>query len=192
MNTTEIKIGGLGGQGVILAGMIIGRAASIYQAKHATLTQSFGPEARGSACSASIVVADDPVEYPYVTHPNILVVMSQEACTRFAPEMAPGGLLLHEAELVKPGELPQGVEQYGIPATRIAEQLHRRMVANIVMVGFFTAVTGLLTLEAARGSVEGSVPAGTENLNLNAFDKGYEFGKELLGGENPRLATASA
>ena len=134
MDITEVKTGGLGGQGIILAGMIIGKAASIHEDKHATLTQSFGPEARGSACGASIVVSDEPVEYPYVTRPDILVVMSQEACNRFAPEMAPNGILLYEADLVEPTNLPGGVRAYGIPATRIAEELQRKMVANITMV----------------------------------------------------------
>ena len=180
MSSVEIKTGGLGGQGVILAGMIIGRGASIYADKHATLTQSFGPEARGSACGASLVVSDEPVEYPYVTHPNILVVMSQEACNRFAPEMAPDGLLLYEADFVDPGEfVGKGVRCYGVPATRIAEELHRRMVANIVMVGFFAALSDLIASEALRESVESSVPAGTETLNLEAYDRGFAFGEDL-------------
>ena len=174
MAITEIKTGGLGGQGVILAGMIIGRAASIYQNKHATLTQSFGPEARGSACGASIVVSDEPVEYPYVNQPDILVVMSQEACNRFAPEMAPGGILLYEADFVEPGDLPEGIRTFGIPATRFAEELRGRMVANIVMVGFFAAATALVPRPAIRAAVQASVPPGTEELNLRAFDAGWE------------------
>lgn len=192
MSVSEIKTGGLGGQGVILAGMIIGRAASILHTKYATLTQSFGPEARGSACGASIVVSDDPVDYPYVTHPDILVVMSQEACNRFAPEMAPDGVLLFEADFVEPRDLRDGVRAYGIPATRIAEGLNRRMVANIVMVGFFASVTGLLPVSALRDSVEDSVPSGTETLNLAAFDRGYEYGVNLLAGKKPPAVASSA
>ncbi len=179
MSFTEIKTGGLGGQGVILAGMIIGRAASIYANKYATLTQSFGPEARGSACGASIVVSDDPVEYPYVMKVDILIVMSQEAYNRFAPQMAPGGTLLYEADFVEPHDLPEGVHSYGIPASRFAEELHRRMVANIVMVGFFAATTDLLEADALRDSVKASVPAGTEELNLVAFERGFSFGRNL-------------
>ena len=191
MSTTEIKVGGLGGQGVILAGMIIGRGASIYDNKHATLTQAFGPEARGSACSAQIVVSDEPVEYPYVTHPDILVVMSQEACNRFAPEMAADGVLLYEADLVNPGDLPPaGVTQYGVPSTRVAEKLHRRMVANIVMVGFFAAVTDLIEVDALRRSVEASVPTGTEPLNLEAFDAGYSCGLDRKAGKSPAATTS--
>ncbi len=190
MSTVEIKTGGLGGQGVILAGMIIGRAASIYADKHATLTQSFGPEARGSACGASVVVSDEPVEYPYVTHPHILLVLSQDACNRFAPEMAPGGTLLYESDLVQPHNLPEGVKPYGIPATRIAEELKRRMVLNIVTVGFFAAVTDVVSVEALRESVKSSVPQGTETLNLHAFEQGYQYGLALREGKAPTIAAA--
>ncbi len=185
MSTTQIKTGGLGGQGVILAGMIIGRGAALHAKKHATLTQSFGPEARGSACGASIVVSDEPVEYPYVTHPDVLLVMSQEACNRFAPDLAPGGILLYEADFVEPKDLPDGLRTFGVPATRIAEELQRRMVANIVMVGFFAALTDLLGADALRESVKHSVPAGTETLNLEAFDRGFAFGMDLKAGNEP-------
>lgn len=188
MSTTEITVAGLGGQGVILSAMIIGRGASIFNTKHATLTQSFGPEARGSACSASVVVSDDPVEYPYVANPDILVVMSQEACKRFAPEMSPDGLLLYESELVEPGELPAAIIRYGIPATRIAEELRRRLVANIVMVGFLAACADLVGGDALRESVSASVPAGTESLNLEAFDRGYAYGVKL---KAPKTASAA-
>ncbi|HNQ23917.1 MAG TPA: 2-oxoacid:acceptor oxidoreductase family protein [Phycisphaerae bacterium] len=180
MSATEIKIGGLGGQGVILAGMIIGRGASIYDNKYATLTQAFGPEARGSACSAQIIVSGAPVAYPYVHHPHILVVMSQEAYVRFVPELVPDGLLLYESDLVQPRNLPAGVTHYGIPSTRFAEEFKRPMVSNIVMVGFFGAMCSLVTVGALRQSVEASVPPGTETLNLAAFDRGLQFGRDLF------------
>jgi len=178
MSSTEIKIGGLGGQGVILAGIIIGRAASIYDDKYATLTQSFGPEARGSACSAQVIISDEPVTYPYVVRPDVLVVMSQDAANRFVPELKETGILLYEQDLVKPPSVPGTVRAYSIPATRFAEQLRRRMVLNIVMAGFFTAVTGLVSPEAMRQSVEVSVPKGTEQLNLEAFERGYQYATE--------------
>ncbi len=193
MGTTEIKVGGLGGQGVILAGMIIGRGASIYDNKHATLTQAFGPEARGSACSAQVIVSDEPVEYPYVTRADVLVVMSQEAANRFAPDMAPEGTLLYELDLVDPSRCaPPGVTAYGVPSTRIAEELQRRMVANIVMVGFFAAMIDLLEVDALRESVKASVPAGTVKLNLAAFDRGYEYGRQLKAGKTTTAAEHTA
>jgi 2-oxoglutarate ferredoxin oxidoreductase subunit gamma len=180
MVSTGIRIGGLGGQGVILSGIILGKAASIFDGRNATLIQAFGPEARGSACSAQVTIADDPVAYPYVQNPDVLVVMSADAYTQFIPTLKPEGLLLYEEELVTPKDLPPGVKAYGIPATRIAEELGRRLVLNIVMVGFFAGVTGVVSLVAAEKALLSSVPKGTESLNLNAFRRGYEHGRSLV------------
>jgi len=176
----ELKIGGLGGQGVILMGIIIGKAVSIYDGGNATLTQSFGPEARGSACSAQLVLDDEAVLYPYVSHPNVMVLMSQESYNKFAPELTGDGLMLIEEDLVHPDPQPNGARIFAIPSTRMAEQLGRKLIQNIVMVGFFTAVTGLVTEKAAREAVKSSVPAGTEELNLKAFEAGLQHGKQLV------------
>ncbi|MCX6151076.1 MAG: 2-oxoacid:acceptor oxidoreductase family protein [Ignavibacteriales bacterium] len=172
---TEIKIGGFGGQGVILSGYIIGRAASIYDNKHSTMIQSFGPEARGSSCSAQIIVDQKPIDYPYITSPSIMIVMSQEAYTKFSPELAPGGILITEEELVNPLNLRKDLKHFSIPATRIAEELGKKMVLNIIMMGFATAVTNIIDKDAMRKAVEVSVPKGTVELNLEAFDKGYLY-----------------
>jgi 2-oxoglutarate ferredoxin oxidoreductase subunit gamma len=181
MAKTEIRVGGLGGQGVILCGHIIGKAASIYDGKYATLIQAFGPEARGSACSAQVTVSDEEIGYPYVKSPDILVLMSQDAYNQFVGQLKPGGLILFEEELVNiDGKLPKGSKALGIPATRFAEELGRRLVLNIVMTGFFAGVTGLLSAEAVEKAVLSSVPKGTEDLNMRALRKGYEFGRELM------------
>lgn len=182
MARTEIKIGGFGGQGVILSGYIIGRAAAIYDSKHATMIQAFGPEARGSACSAQIVVSADPIAYPYITTPEIMIVMSQEAYTKFSPELAAGGILITEEEMVKTHNLRKDLKHFSIPATRFAEELGRKMVLNIVMMGFMTSVTAIVGVEAMRQAVKVSVPRGTEHLNLNAFNKGFEYGEKLKSG----------
>lgn len=189
MPLTEIRIAGFGGQGVILSAIVLGKAASIHQGEFATMTQNFGPEARGGACSAQLMLSDTPVLYPYVTHPDVLVVMSQEAYSKFAPELKDGGTLLIERDLVRVTDLPSQTRIYSVPATRIAEELGKRMVLNIVMVGFFTAVTRLLDAEAVRKAVADSVPASFRELNLKAFDKGYEYGKGALaaGPEKPDL-----
>ena len=175
MQLTEIRIAGFGGQGVILAAMIVGKAASIFQGGYATLTQAFGPEARGGASSAQVILSDEPILYPYVTQPHVLVVMSQEAYTRFAPELREGGLLIVEEELVHIDELRSGIRVHSVPATRLAEELGKRMVLNVVMVGFFAAVTGLLDLDALRQAVGDSVAPATRELNLRAFDKGFDY-----------------
>ncbi len=180
MATTQIRIAGFGGQGVILAGMVIGKAAAIHDGKFATLTQSFGPEARGSACSAQLIVSDVPVLYPYITEPDILVAMSQEAYARFGRDLKPAGMLLYEQDLIQADHAFPDVRYFGIPATRFAEELGRKLVLNMVMVGFVTALTGLATPPAVRKAVADSVPKGTEKLNLAAFEKGQEFGQTLL------------
>ena len=176
MRLTEIRIAGFGGQGVILSAIVLGKAASIYENGFATMTQNFGPEARGGACSAQLVVSDAPVLYPYVTRPDIMVIMSQEAYNRFAPELKPGGLLIVEEDLVRVSNPNSDKMVYSIPATRLAEELGKRMVLNSVMVGFFTAVTKLLSADAVRKSVADSVPPAFRELNLKAFEKGFEYG----------------
>lgn len=176
MQLTEIRIAGFGGQGVILSAIILGKAASIHQGAFATMTQSFGPEARGGACSAQLIVSDSPVLYPYVTQPDILVVMSQEAYTRFVPELKDGGILIVEQDLVRVSDLKGHIKVYSVPATRLAEELGKRMVLNSVMVGFFTAVAHLLEADAVRRAVADSVPPSFRDLNLKAFEMGFEYG----------------
>jgi 2-oxoglutarate ferredoxin oxidoreductase subunit gamma len=180
MAASHIKIGGFGGQGVILSAMVIGRAASIYDGKYATLTQSFGPEARGSACSAQLILSDRKILYPYVDTPEILMVMSQEAYERFLPQMKGQGVLIVEEDLVQLGPVPGAVSVYRIPATRLAEELGRKQVLNIVMVGFFTAVTDLVSEKSMRQAVIDSVPKGTETMNENAYLRGLEYGRAAV------------
>ena len=187
MRLTEIRIAGFGGQGVILSAIILGKAASVYENGFATMTQNFGPEARGGACSAQLVVSDSPVLYPYTTEPDIMVIMSQEAYNRFAPELKPGGMLIIEEGLVRVSNLRGDPRVYAIPATRLAEELGKRMVLNSVMVGFFTAVTKLLNADAVRKSVADSVPPSFRELNLKAFDRGHEYGLTATVGAPPAL-----
>lgn len=182
MRLTEIRIAGFGGQGVILSAVVLGKAASIYEDGFATMTQNFGPEARGGACSAQLVVSDTPVLYPYVTQPDIMVVMSQEAYNRFAHDLKPGGTLIVEEDLVRVSDLNGNRKIFSIPATRFAEELGKRMVLNSVMVGFFTAVTGLLTEDAVRQAVADSVPSASCDLNLAAFAKGFAYGNNAMAG----------
>jgi 2-oxoglutarate ferredoxin oxidoreductase subunit gamma len=180
MQRTEIRLAGFGGQGVILAGMIVGRAATIYENLQATLIQSFGPEARGGACSAQVVISPEPIYYPYIEESDILVVMSQEAATLFAGRVKKDGLIVYESDLVRQDSLPDGVRALGVPATRIAEELRRRMILNIVMVGFFTAVSGTVSRESCEKAIRASVPRGTENLNLKAFEMGHRHGLDVM------------
>ena len=175
----DIRFSGFGGQGIIKSGMLIGKAASIFDSKFATLTQSFGPEARGGACSAQVVIDDNKVLYPYIIAPEILVSMSQEAYEKFIDDPVKGSIVLTDTDLVKPKTVRKDVKLYSVPATRIAEEMGNRIFANVVMVGFFTAMTDVVSLEAMKKALPGSVPDRFLDMNIKALEKGYEHGKKL-------------
>jgi 2-oxoglutarate ferredoxin oxidoreductase subunit gamma len=172
---TEIKLGGFGGQGIILGGYIVGKAASLFSDKHASMIQSYGPEARGGACSSEVVVEDQEVSYPAVVKPDVLMLMSQEAYEKFKPMIGADTHVLIDEDLVK---LDKG--QIGkiaaVPSLKLAEELGRKIVANIIMIGFFTSVTELFTKEAMKEAVLTTVPEHTRELNEKAFETGYEYG----------------
>ena len=180
---SEIRFSGFGGQGIIRCGLIAGKALSLFDNKQATMTQSFGPEARGSACSSQLVVSDDRVLYPYISSPEILVSMSQEAYDKYEPELREDGVLLIDKDLVK-AKPPRGkIKSYSVPSTRFAEELGNRIIANLVMLGFFTAITRIVSPEAMKKALPGLVPGRFLELNKKAFDKGYEYGKKIMAEE---------
>ena len=172
--TTEVRLSGFGGQGIILSGYILGKAVSIYDHRNATLMQSYGPESRGGAAATEIVASDDRIDYPKVTQPNVAVAMSQEAYGKYGQDIAEGGTLIVDEDLVKDPEAPEGCQLLIIPATRMAEELGRKIVANMVMLGFVGAATEVAQAESLREAIRTTVPPGTEALNLRAFQKGYE------------------
>ena len=135
MSKHDIRICGLGGQGVIMGGMIVGKAASIFEDRWATLVQSFGPEARGSECSAQVMVSDDQIPFPYIRHSDVFVAMSQSAYDKFVHEMRDGSVLIYEYDLVSPDDrMPANATKFGVPGTRIAEEeFGRRIVFNMVI-----------------------------------------------------------
>jgi 2-oxoglutarate ferredoxin oxidoreductase subunit gamma len=178
----EIRITGFGGQGVILSGVIVGKAASIYDEKNATMSQAYGPEARGSACSTQVLIDDKEILYPYIRKSDVLVAMSQEGYSKFVGELKADGVLIYDEDLVDPGEVKKGIKVYPIKAQRMAEtDLGRKIVTNIVMLGFFAAVTQAVPKGAMVEAIKTSVPKGTIDLNLKAFDLGYDAFEEGKG-----------
>jgi 2-oxoglutarate ferredoxin oxidoreductase subunit gamma len=187
----EVKLTGFGGQGVILAGQIIGRAATLGDKKNAVMIQSYGPESRGGACSAELIISEERILYPLVAKPDMVVAMSQEAYSKYASELAPDGILIIDQDLVAPKRSrKKRARLYAIPATRLAEELGRKIVANIVMLGALVALTGVISVEAAKDSILSLIPKGTEELNLSAFRRGYDYGEELLRGDEIRAILA--
>jgi len=168
----EICIAGFGGQGVVLGGTILGKALTLYEDNEAVLTQVYGPEARGGASSANLVISDEIIDYPFVQHPDVLVILSQEAYTKFRPEAAQDATILIDEGFVTPLE---DDHPYVIPATRLAEEIGQRRVANVIMLGFFTAITGLVSREAMEKAIQTTVKAKTVPVNLRAFAAGFEY-----------------
>jgi len=178
VSRTEIRLSGAGGQGIVLAGQIIGQAASLYeQGKSATFTQSYGPEARGGSCSAEVVISNELVGYPYVINPQVLVVMSQEAYKKYAQNLSPETLIIIDQDLVKP-DPDNKAKILSIPATKLARELGRVVVANIVMLGFVAAVSDVISAKALKESIQATVPEGTGEFNIKAFTVGYEYGQK--------------
>lgn len=183
---TEIIVTGFGGQGIILAGRILGMAASLVDKKESTLVQAYGPESRGGACNAQVIISETPIHYPYVNTPKILVAMSQAGYDKFAPALLADSVLLVDQDLVNPEQAV--CDHFAIPATRMAENLGNKMMANIIMIGFCTAITGAVSTEAAQSTIVKSVPKGTEERNVEAFTKGYDYGLSTLKGREKRAA----
>jgi 2-oxoglutarate ferredoxin oxidoreductase subunit gamma len=181
MKHLEVKLGGFGGQGIILAGYILGKAASIYDKNNATLTQSYGPESRGGACSAQVIISDEEVDFPEVLQPDILALMSKEAYDKFTSDVSSTGIILYDDDLVENNQtFPKSLKCYSIPATRFAEDLGKKITANIIMLGFLVAITGIVHKESMEKAIKSSIPKGTEEMNLAAFNRGYDYGIEKL------------
>ena len=177
MTRRELRIAGFGGQGVVLAGQIVGHAASVCDKGFATLTQSYGPEARGGSCAAEVVISDEPISYPYVLKPQVMVILAQEAYHKYVDDESSDTVLIIDPDRVKI-EPSSRLKPLSIPATHMAQEMGKPVVANIIVLGFLAAVTDLVTAEALREAVMDSVPKGTEELNGKAFDMGYQYGLE--------------
>jgi 2-oxoglutarate ferredoxin oxidoreductase subunit gamma len=174
----DIRICGFGGQGIILAGFIIGKAASVFMDYHAVQSQSYGPEARGGAARSEIIIADEKIGYPRPTSIDLLVAMSQESFDSYRDDIHEDTVIVVDPDLVKKHDI--GRPLYKVHAQQIAEELGNKIVTNIVMVGASTSIFGLLDPEAVKKSVIDSVPSRFTELNTKAFEKGLEAGKNAL------------
>jgi 2-oxoglutarate ferredoxin oxidoreductase subunit gamma len=175
----EILAAGFGGQGIVLIGSILGKAATIHDLKHATMIQAYGPEARGGSCSSQVIISEEEIAYPYVQQPHVLMCMSQEGFEKNVASLSAGGLLIWDTDLVNTRDLDPGWTAYHIPATRFAEKLGNKMMANIVMLGFLSALSDVVRPDSLLQAVLSSVPAKTKEMNATAFERGREYGEAI-------------
>jgi len=174
MSRYELRFSGAGGQGLITAGIIMAKAASIYEGKEAVQSQSYGPEARGGASKSEVIISEGSIDYPKVTACDALLAMTQEACNKYSHDLKEGGVLLVDSDLVK--TLPKGnFKTVSFPIINTAKNdVGREIVANIVALGAMVALTGQVTRENAEKAVLSSVPEAFIELNKKAFALGFD------------------
>ncbi|GAB4476682.1 MAG: 2-oxoacid:acceptor oxidoreductase family protein [Anaerolineales bacterium] len=174
----EIRLAGEGGQGMILAGVILAEAAAIYDEKYVVQTQTYGPEARGGASKAEVVISDEPIDYPEVLYADVLVAMSQEACDKYASNLKKDGLLIVDVDKVKRVPLTSAIK---LPITRAAlESTGKAITANVVALGILVGLTGVVTREAIEKAIMARAPKGTEEMNYKALERGFLEAEKLL------------
>lgn len=174
MAQTDLTIAGLGGQGSILAGVILGSAAVTFDKKYATQTQAYSSELRGGFAAAWVIVSDEPIEFPRVTAPDILVAQAQDSIERFAGVLKSDGILIIDSDMVH--DIPPNAKHlYKTPATTLARnELKLPMTANMIMLGALCKITEVVSRPALEKAIARSVPEGKDRINLQAFDLGFE------------------
>jgi len=171
----EIRICGLGGQGVVLAGQILGRAA-VYDGLNVVQTQSYGAEARGSNAKSEVIISDDKIGFPLVRHCDVLIAMSQGSLDVFASDLKEDGLLIVDDGSVE--HVPQGsrAKVFRVAATKTAESSFRsKLYANAIMLGAVTKITKLVTIKSMERAIAEALPENTGKTNIGAFRKGFEL-----------------
>ena len=173
MPRIEVRLTGFGGQGIVLSGIILARAA-MHDKKEVVQTQSYGPEARGGACSSEVVISDEAILYPLIEEADILVAMSQEALDKHINSIKRGGMLIIDSDTIPRSPKKSEIKVNKVAATSIAlEKFGKGIVANLVMLGALTNLTGIVSKEAMEKAVKESIPQGTEEINLKALEEGY-------------------
>lgn len=179
VNRTEVRLAGEGGQGMILAGIILAEAAAIYDGKQVVQTQSYGPEARGGASKSEVVIADGEIDNPEILDADVVVALSQEACDKYAVHLKPGCLLIVDSEKVTRVRAPQAVK---IPISRLAhEKTGRTITANAVALGVLVGMTGVVSRSALEKAMAARAPKGTEAINQKALEAGIAAASQVAG-----------
>lgn len=175
----EIRLSGSGGQGLILAGIILAEAACVFSGKEAVQTQSYGPESRGGASKSEVVVSDAEIDYPKVIAPDMLLAMTQESCDKYLGDLKSDGIAILDSFHVH--DIPDTAQKVvALPLTQMAKDTTgKTIVANIVALGAITVLSGIVSKEAVEKAVLDRVPKGTEEMNLKALRSGFEAGEKF-------------
>ncbi len=176
MNRTEMRLTGSGGQGLILAGIIFAEAA-LYDGNNSIQSQSYGPEARGGASKAEVIISQTEIDFPKIEQPTMLLSLTQIAYDKYWADLAEGGTLIVDST-IDLNNKPDGAKILQLPILKTAsEKVGKAIVANIVAIGLITELTGIVSKENIEKAMLAHVPAGTEELNKKALEAGYELAR---------------
>jgi len=173
----EVRLSGAGGQGLVLAGVILAEAVALFEGINAVQTQSYGPEARGGASKSEVIISEGDIDYPKATSIDLLLCLTQEACEKYSHDLKPGGILVADTRMVT--DLPEGdFRVYHLPIIDTAkEKAGKVFVANIVALGAIASLLEMVSFQSVEKAVMSRVPKGTEELNRKAL----QLGSELVG-----------
>jgi 2-oxoglutarate ferredoxin oxidoreductase subunit gamma len=175
MSRTEIIVGGVGGQGVVMSGILLGTAATLFENKKAVQTQSYSSELRGGSARVEVIISDKPISDPQVRHPDIFIALAEEALPRYISRVRPGALVLIDSDRVKNAE-PGNYEIVGVPATTIAErEMGDLIVTNLILLGTLLRINPIVSTQSMEQAIEANVPKKARDLNLAAFRRGFEM-----------------
>ncbi len=178
----EIRLSGSGGQGLILAGVILAEAMGVYGGRNVTQTQSYGPEARGGSSRSDVIVSDDEIYYPKATEPDLLLCLTQESCDQYYPQLKENGILVVDSDHVR--QLPT-TKAYSLPFIKVArEKVGTPVVANVVSISAVVGITQICSKDELMKAVVARSPRGTEDKNRLACELGYELGANARKGSN--------
>jgi 2-oxoglutarate ferredoxin oxidoreductase subunit gamma len=175
VSRTEILVGGVGGQGVVMSGILLGTAATLFENKKAVQTQSYSSELRGGSARAEVIISEEAISDPQVRKPDILIALAAEALPRYAGRMKPGGLLIVDSDMVR--DVPPGdYDILAVPATSIAEtEMGDTIVANLIVLGVLVQKTSVVSAESMEKAIEATVPRNARTLNIAAFRRGLQM-----------------
>jgi len=183
LGRVEVRLSGSGGQGLILAGLVLAEAAGLYDGREVAMVQSYGPEARGGASKAEVIISDAPIDYPLCSRVDLLLALNQEAADEYSHDLAPGAWIILDADLVANAPTSRA---FSLPFTAAArDKLKKPMVANVIALGAISALTGIVSLKALEKALLARAPSGTEALNKKALALGVKLGRDLIGKGQP-------
>jgi 2-oxoglutarate ferredoxin oxidoreductase subunit gamma len=172
MSRTEIMVGGVGGQGVVLSGILLGTAATLFENKKAVQTQSYSSELRGGSARAEVIISEEPISDPSVRKPDIFIALAEEALPGHIGRVKPGGLVIVDSDRVK-GAGPGNYEVVSVPATSIAEkEMGDLIVTNLIILGALIKRNPVVSAHSMEQAIEATVPSKAKSLNLKAFRRG--------------------